>query len=399
MSEFLSTSGPEGSNTGHSFESRDANAPLTRREIRAREQAALASASAPVARSLQAPAPQAPASQVAPFQAAIAPAPIRAAIAPVQVPAPAPAPAPAQATIASTAKPLTESSHSSVAPVSEPHALRARGPKKPAGLRPVRLPRGITRPRNGVPASVRPSVAASKRKPFKRQVLSKLMTFGAMIGAGLMMVATSIPANAFYSGDEQTGAVAAPAEAEVQSISVEPSADLTLARDGYTVTSFREQIFLRYGNRSFLYTNNPNGAIQWPFPIAVPISDAFGYRLDNCGGYCSAWHKGVDFLPGEGATIQAIADGVVSKVEPSHSGLGNHVVIDHMVNGQLVQSVYAHMQDNSMKVVVGQTVKVTDPIGLVGNTGESTGPHLHFEIHIGGEPIDPFEWLKNNATP
>lgn len=225
------------------------------------------------------------------------------------------------------------------------------------------------------------------------------MTFGAMIGAGLMMVSTSIPANAFYSAQDQVAPVAAPIEAEVQSISVEPSADLTLTRDGYTATSFREQIFLRYGNRNFLYTNNPNGAIQWPFPIAVPISDAFGYRLDNCGGYCSDWHKGVDFLPGEGATIQAIADGVVSAVIPSHSGLGNHVIIDHQINGQLVQSVYGHMLDGSMKVVVGQVVKVADPVGLVGNTGESTGPHLHLEIHVGGVPIDPFAWLKENATP
>lgn len=230
-----------------------------------------------------------------------------------------------------------------------------------------------------------------------RRALKELMTFGAMIGAGLMMVATTIPANAFYSDDAQIAAVAAPTEAKSQSIVVEPSADLTLSRDGYTATSFREQIFLRYGNRSFLYTNNPNGTIQWPFPIAVPITDAFGYRVSPCGG-CSTWHKGVDFTPGAGAAIQSIADGVVSAVIPSHFGLGNHVIIDHHINGQLVQSVYAHMMDGSIRMVVGQQVKVGDEVGQVGTTGESTGPHLHFEIHIGGQPIDPFEWLKANAN-
>lgn len=210
-------------------------------------------------------------------------------------------------------------------------------------------------------------------------------------------MATSIPANAFYSADEQIGAARAPAEAKSQSISAAPAADLTLTRDGYTATSFREQVFLRYGNRSFLYSNNPNGTIQWPFPIAVPISDGYGYRPNPCS-WCSPWHKGVDFTPGAGAVIQAIADGVVSTVIPSHYGLGNHVIIDHQINGQLVRSVYAHMLDGSMRVVVGQAVKVGDPVGLVGSTGESTGAHLHFEILIGGEPVDPFEWLNANAN-
>lgn len=363
----------------------DASVPLTRRELRAREQAALAAAPPPTVMSQQAPAPHLGSTQVA------APAPVQAA---------SPSPAPPSPAPSSPAFPSSGiSSFADVVAVTDSSTRRRSAPKKPKVFRPVGLPRGITRPRNAAPAVLRSRVAVVKRRPFKRRLLKKLMGFGAMIGAGLMMVATTIPANAFYSGLEQTGAVSAPVEAKVQSISVEPSADLALARDGYTATSFREQIFLKYGNRSYLYENNPNGAIQWPFPIAVPISDGYGYRIDNCGGHCSAWHKGVDFTPGAGKTIQAIADGVVSKVVPSYSGLGNHVVVDHQINDQLVQSVYAHMRDDSMKVVVGEKVKVGDPIGLVGSTGNSTGSHLHLEIHIGGEPIDPFEWLETNATP
>jgi len=288
-------------------------------------------------------------------------------------------------------------SPTAAATVPDSSLRRPRVPKKPGGIRPVRPPRGISRPRTAVAGHPRTSVAPVGRKPFKRRALKKLMTFSAMIGAGLMMVATTIPANAFYSGDALSGAVAAPVEEKLQSISVEPAADLTLTRDGYTATSFREQIFLRYGNRSFLFTNNPNGTIQWPFPIAVPITDGYGYRLDPCWG-CSTWHKGVDFTPGAGANIQAIADGVVATVIPSHFGLGNHVIINHEINGQLVQSLYAHMRDDSMRVTVGQAVKVGDIVGQVGTTGESTGPHLHFEIHIGGQPVDPFEWLKANAN-
>lgn len=228
-------------------------------------------------------------------------------------------------------------------------------------------------------------------------MLAKLMTLGAMTGAGLMMVATSIPANAFYSPTAQTGAVSAPAEAKIQSIVALPSADLTVSRDGYTATSFREQLFLRYGNRDFLYTNNPNGTIQWPFPIAVPISDPYGPRAAPCGG-CSTFHHGVDFTPGYGAHIQAIADGVVINVDNVDWSYGQHVEIEHHINGHKVVSLYAHMQVGSIKVHVGQEVKVGDEIGLVGSTGESTGPHLHLEIHVDGVAVDPFAWLKANAN-
>ncbi len=272
-----------------------------------------------------------------------------------------------------------------------------KAPKKPKSLRPVRAPRGTSRPRSAAPASVRPQTGATARKPFKRRMVKKLMTLSAMVGVGLMMVATTVPANAFYSGDNETTIVSAPAEVQPQLIRAAPSVELTLSRDQYTVTSLREQIFLKYGNRTFLYTNNPNGTIQWPFPIAVPISDGYGWRLDPCS-ICVPFHKGVDFTPGIGTTIQAIADGTVTEVGEAHWGLGNHVIIDHVINGKHIQSLYAHMLDGSIRMVVGQTVKVGDPVGQVGSTGESTGPHLHFEIHVNGEPVDPFEWLKKNAN-
>lgn len=228
------------------------------------------------------------------------------------------------------------------------------------------------------------------------------MTIGAMVGAGLMMVSTSIPANAFLPTDSTAGALtsAAPeaAPADVQSLKVQATAaDQSLTRDGYTAVSLREQLFLEYGNRDFSFTNDPNGTIQWPFPIGVPISSGFGDRIAPCSG-CSSYHEGVDFTPGGGTPIQAIADGVVSAVEDYTWGLGVHVIIDHHINGKLVQSVYGHMQRGSVRVTVGQEVKVTDIVGLVGSTGASTGNHLHLEIHINGVPVDPFAWLKANAN-
>lgn len=217
-----------------------------------------------------------------------------------------------------------------------------------------------------------------------------------MSGAGLMMVATTIPANAFYSDVVHTTTATAPAEAEVQALSVQPATELTLTRDGYTASSFRDQIFLRYGNRTYLYTNNPNWSIQWPFPVAVPISDGFGYRLTPCWG-CSADHKGLDMLAGNGAPIGVIADGVVIGVNNQDWSYGQVVVVEHMIKGQRVESWYAHMQTGSIRVNVGDQLKVTDQIGQVGSTGASTGSHLHLEIRPDGIAVDPFEWLKANA--
>ena len=294
-----------------------------------------------------------------------------------------------------------------VVTVAEVPGRPRKGPRPPKARGPVRTPRAGRRspgrqsapPRK--PGARRPAAKPvdRRRRSLRHRLLSKLMTIGAMTGAGLMMVATSIPANAFLpTAVDVPVTAAAPQQTEVQSLRVDSVVGgLAVSRDSYTATSLREQIFLRYGNRNWAYTNDPNGTIQWPFAVAVPISDGFGWRVSPCYG-CSTYHLGVDFTPGAGAVIQAIADGVVSAVVASHYGLGNHIIIDHHINGQLVQSVYAHMADGTMKMVVGQQVKVTDEVGRVGSTGSSTGAHLHLEIHVNGVPVDPFEWLKANAN-
>ena len=141
------------------------------------------------------------------------------------------------------------------------------------------------------------------------------------------------------------------------------------------------------------FTNNPSGTIQWPFAVGVHIGDRFGYR--DCSG-CSSDHGGQDFNPGLGAEIQAIADGTVAVAENGGGTLGVVMMIDHIIDGELVTSVYAHMEYDSMRFGVGDTVTVGDVIGNTGDTGMSTGPHLHFEIRLGGvegTKVDPLDWL------
>ena len=92
---------------------------------------------------------------------------------------------------------------------------------------------------------------------------------------------------------------------------------------------------------------------------------------------------------------------MVSFTEDGEASLGVHMMIDHVINGEKVTSVYAHMIHGSMMVNKGDVVKVGQVIGKVGTTGMSTGPHLHFEIRIGGitgTKVDPLAWLYANTN-
>lgn len=135
--------------------------------------------------------------------------------------------------------------------------------------------------------------------------------------------------------------------------------------------------------------------VQWPLPSGTTMSSGFGYR--NCAG-CSTNHLGIDLNPGDGYPIQSIADGTVVLAQESDAGLGVEVIIEHEVDGQIVQSLYGHMQFGSLQVAVGDTVSIGQQIGLVGNTGASTGPHLHFGILIDGVEVDPYEWLLTHVN-
>lgn len=102
-------------------------------------------------------------------------------------------------------------------------------------------------------------------------------------------------------------------------------------------------------------------------------------------------HTGIDISDGKPAgvtPIKAFRQGRVIDVEHT-GGLGNHVVVDH---GSGVTSVYGHM--NSIAVSVGQEVDTTTTLGYEGTTGVSTGPHLHFEIRINGQAVDPHRFIS-----
>ena len=224
----------------------------------------------------------------------------------------------------------------------------------------------------------------------------------AMSFVALMAVATSLPAEALLSSQDvqastQEAQRVVPA-AEAQTMDLAGADTVTVERDGYESSTIAEVAAASGIRLEDTFTNNPNGTIQWPFAVGVHIGDQIGYR--NCAG-CSTNHGGQDFNPGVGAPIQAIADGVVSYAEDGEASLGVHMMIDHMIDGKLVTSVYAHMIHGSMLFEVGDVVKVGQVIGDTGTTGMSTGPHLHFEIREGGitgTKVDPLAWLYANTN-
>lgn len=145
------------------------------------------------------------------------------------------------------------------------------------------------------------------------------------------------------------------------------------------------------------FTMDVRPPLMYPVGAGAPLGSGFGPRDRACDA-CSTMHQGVDWNPGRGTPIVAIADGVVSKVVTSGSTLGVYVIIDHVVNGQAISSVYGHMESGSLTLRVGDEVRVGDQIGRVGSTGVTTAPHLHFELRIGGGAINPIPWLAANGA-
>lgn len=123
------------------------------------------------------------------------------------------------------------------------------------------------------------------------------------------------------------------------------------------------------------------------------IASGFGYRIDPIYKERRA-HLGLDFTAPQGTPIYATADGVVSDAGFNTGGYGNRVVIRH---GYGYETLYGHMY--RIKARVGESVKRGEVIGYVGNTGKSTGPHCHYEVHRNGIPVDPIYYFYNDLTP
>jgi len=139
----------------------------------------------------------------------------------------------------------------------------------------------------------------------------------------------------------------------------------------------------------------PTSSAELKWPVARGTAVVSGYGPRSCRG-CSSFHEGADFAAPGGSPVSVIANGVVIETDqPGFSSLGIHATVQHLIDGQTVTSIYAHMVPGSLTVAVGDRVTAGQTLGAVGCSGSCSGTHLHFEIHPNGSAaVDPVPWLR-----
>lgn len=133
-------------------------------------------------------------------------------------------------------------------------------------------------------------------------------------------------------------------------------------------------------------------------PAATTLTSGFGPRWGT-------EHRGVDYAGPVGTPIYAFTDGTVREAGPA-DGFGNWIIVDHVIDGKPYSTVYGHMESDGVLVTTGQQVTAGQEIGRIGNAGQSTGAHLHFEVWDGGRlpdgagtAVDPASWVDSARAP
>ncbi len=172
------------------------------------------------------------------------------------------------------------------------------------------------------------------------------------------------------------------------------------ALDSDTMPNLRESLeqynFLQSAGYSSIYHHY---AFRWQehndpslWPVIGVVRSTFGGRSDPFSGE-GAFHTGIDLQAVTGTPVHATGDGVVESAGWS-GRYGKRVVIDH---GNGIQTYYAHL--SKLRVVPGEEVRRGEVIALSGSTGHSTGPHVHYEIRLGGTPVNPYRYMAKAPNP
>lgn len=139
----------------------------------------------------------------------------------------------------------------------------------------------------------------------------------------------------------------------------------------------------------------PAGArLGWPLrgSLTQPFG-CTGFYLERAAQNCpSGFHTGIDLAQPEGTPIRAAADGLAYPLDDPER-YGNHVIVQHLAG---YSTLYAHML--RVNVAWGQPVRAGDVIGWVGSTGNSSGPHVHFEVRFAAAPLDPMPYLEGSPS-
>jgi murein DD-endopeptidase MepM/ murein hydrolase activator NlpD len=145
----------------------------------------------------------------------------------------------------------------------------------------------------------------------------------------------------------------------------------------------------------YTFDGAPLEAAAFTMPVNwTRISSFFGERVHPLSQAMS-FHTGVDLAAQTGTRVDAAADGVVSFVGTDPGGYGRYVIVDHSDG---YSTYYAHLSAFARGLKVGESVRQGERIGSVGMTGAATGPHLHFEVRVADQPVDPLVTLANAQT-
>ena len=165
-----------------------------------------------------------------------------------------------------------------------------------------------------------------------------------------------------------------------------------LSKQLYVQSKSFDEVWELVKNKASMMASIP--AIQ---PVAnkelTRVASGYGIRIHPIYK-TEKMHTGMDFTAPIGTEIYATGNGVVSKIEMNGRGYGNNVIINH---GYGYETLYGHM--SKVKVSVGKKINRGDVVGLVGNSGTSSGPHLHYEVRKNSNPINPVNFYYNDLTP
>ncbi len=177
-------------------------------------------------------------------------------------------------------------------------------------------------------------------------------------------------------------------EAEIQRLQKEEQARIEAERKRKEEARRAEERAAKEQASQEQASQEQTGSTRWPVPGHTRISSPYGNRTHPVLGG-TRFHSGIDIPAPTGTPIIAAASGTVIMSQYSGS-YGNVVIVDH---GNGVSTLYAHNSRN--QVSVGQRVQAGQTIALIGSTGMSTGPHLHFEVRKNGSTTNPMNWLRN----
>jgi murein DD-endopeptidase MepM/ murein hydrolase activator NlpD len=177
-----------------------------------------------------------------------------------------------------------------------------------------------------------------------------------------------------------------------------PETSSDIASGSSLAPTFRDSLseynFLQSASISKLFRTYPK---QWQtnvkpslWPVEGRLMSSFGDRTDPFSGE-GARHTGVDLSAPMGTPVRAAADGIIVHAD-WYGGYGRLVIIDH---GNGTQTYYGHL--SRFDVVTGQEIRRGDILGLSGSSGRVTSPHLHYEVRVGGTPMNPYNYLLKSA--